>query len=485
MKIYNTLTRQKEDFEPIKENQVKMYACGVTVYDLCHIGHACQAIIYDIIRKYFQYKGFDVTYVRNYTDVDDKIINKAKSLGISALTHAQNMIDEAEKDMASLEIKPADITARVTENMDEIIKFVQGLIGKDYAYAALNGDVYYKVRKFKDYGKLSNRNIDELEHGVRIDVNEQKEDVLDFALWKSAKEGEISWDSPWGKGRPGWHIECSAMSIKYLGETFDIHGGGKDLIFPHHENEIAQSEALTGKPFANYWIHNGLVTINGQKMSKSLGNFITIKDAVKDFNAEVIRFVIISNTYSSNIDFNDDTFTNAEKRMYYFYQTLNRVKQFVENNSAENGNNSNIQLVDSIIPQFVEAMDDNFNTALAVGNLSVVFKYLNDLLANNKVSLNDKAFTLDSIISKITEIADIVGLFKQEPDKFVTEIKEKYIKLKNINVSEVEGLIEKRLQAKLNKDYAASDEIRDKLISMGIAIKDIGTVTQWDLKDLV
>lgn len=296
MKIYNSMTRKKEEFKPIEEGKVKMYACGITVYDLSHIGHARQAIVYSMIAEYLRFRGYDVKYVRNYTDVDDKIINRANILGKDPLDFSKEQIREAEIDMKELHVKDADVKPKAYENIDNIIKFVQGLIKKGYAYESSNGDVYYIVRKFNEYGKLSNRNIDELINGVRKNVEVGKRDPLDFALWKAAKPGEISWNSPWGKGRPGWHIECSAMALNELGEMIDIHGGGKDLIFPHHENEIAQSEALNGKTFAKYWSHCGLIKINGEKMSKSLGNSLTIRDALKKYDYEVIKYVFMQNT---------------------------------------------------------------------------------------------------------------------------------------------------------------------------------------------
>ena len=302
MKIYNSMTGKKEEFKPIDGNNVKMYACGVTVYDLSHIGHARQAIVYAMIADYLRYRGYNVKYVRNYTDVDDKIIKRANELGKDALEFSREQIAETEKDMSALHITDADEKTKASEYINQIIEFVQGLIDKGYAYKAENGDVYYRVRKFAEYGKLSHRNVDDMLNGVRIELEEGKEDPIDFALWKSAKPGEIYWESPWGKGRPGWHIECSVMALNTLGETIDIHGGGRDLVFPHHENEIAQSEAYTGKHFANCWSHCGLIKINGEKMSKSLGNSLTIRDALKMYNYEVIKYVMLSKHYGSDVE---------------------------------------------------------------------------------------------------------------------------------------------------------------------------------------
>ena len=342
MKIYNSMTGKKEEFKPIKDGEVKMYACGITVYDLSHIGHARQAIVYSMIKNYLEYRGYKVTYVRNYTDVDDKIINKANALGKNAIEFSREQIEETEKDMAGLHVAPADIQTKASEYIDKIIDFVQKLIDKGYAYVAPNGDVYYSVRKFKDYGKLSHRNVDDMLNGVRIELEEGKEDPIDFALWKSAKPGEISWDSPWGKGRPGWHIECSAMALNTLGETIDIHGGGRDLLFPHHENEIAQSEALTGKTFANYWSHCGLIKINGEKMSKSLGNSLTIRDALKMYDYEVIKYLMFSKHYGSDMDILDSDFLMAEKHMYYFYISIKQMEDFI-NTYGGNVNGETLQ----------------------------------------------------------------------------------------------------------------------------------------------
>ena len=484
LKVYNTLTGKKEDFVPQDKNNVKMYACGITVYDACHIGHARQAIVYDIINKYLEFRGYGVTYVRNYTDVDDKIINKAREAGIDPLIYANRKIEEAEQDLGMLNIAPADISPRVSENIDIIIDFIKGLIDKGYAYSTEKGDVYFSVRKFPYYGKLSNRNIDELEHGVRKDVEELKEHPLDFALWKAEKEGEISWDSPWGKGRPGWHIECSAMSIKHLGESFDIHGGGKDLIFPHHENEIAQSEALTGKQFSKYWVHNGLITIDGQKMSKSLNNYITIKESCERYHPEVVRFCMILNHYSSNIDLSNDTIDAAEKRLYYFYKTLDKINRFVQENSYAQGVCLNLGLVDDIENSFKNAMDDDFNTALAVSNFSSVFKYANELLNKKKENVQDRAVTLKLVKEKVLKVSEPLGIFREDPEDFISKIRNKYISLKGINVDEVNNLVLSRQNAKNDKNYAKADQIRNELDQKGIIIQDIGDRAEWDIKEL-
>ncbi len=487
MKITNSMTGKKEEFIPIEEGKVRMYACGITVYDLSHIGHARQAIVYAMITDYFRYKGYDVEYVRNYTDVDDKIIKKANELGKDALEFSREQIDETEKDMAGLHISDADVKPKASEYINKIIDFVSKLIEKGYAYSTPKGDVYYRVRKFKDYGKLSHRNIDELLNGVRVDVEEGKEDPIDFALWKSAKPGEISWSSPWGQGRPGWHIECSCMVLDNLGETIDIHGGGRDLIFPHHENEIAQSEALTGKPFAHYWSHCGLVKINGEKMSKSLGNSLTIRDALKMYNYEVLKYVMFEKHYNSDIDILDDDYLQAEKHTYYFYNTILKMNEFI---SLYNGNAEGQILQDeevtTIKEKFEEVMDDDFNTSAAIANLHNIFKYANNIIKFAKKDNREKvANTLRYILQEISKTyGTVLGFFKQDPAKFIEEMKDKYLKKINIAKSDIEEKIAERKDAKQNKDYEKADKIRNQLDEKGIMLNDTANGTTWDIKEL-
>jgi cysteinyl-tRNA synthetase len=486
MKIYNSMTRKKEEFKPIEDGKVKMYACGITVYDLSHIGHARQAIVYSMIAEYLRFRGYEVKYVRNYTDVDDKIINRANMLGKNALEFSKEQIIETEKDMEALHVKDADVKPKASENIDNIIKFVQGLIDKGYAYSTDNGDVYYIVRKFEGYGKLSNRKIDELLNGVRKDVDEAKRDPLDFALWKAAKPNEIYWDSPWEKGRPGWHIECSTMALNELGETIDIHGGGKDLIFPHHENEIAQSEALNGKEFAKYWSHCGLIKINGEKMSKSLGNSLTIRDALKKYNFEVIKFVFLQKHYTSDIDILDKDFLDSEKHLYYFYNTIKDAKIFIENHK---GQNNNILLDDDISSEieknFILSMDDDFNTPIVISDLYSYFKYINSKLKDiNKSNYEITANTLNNILNKIISLYGILGLFTQDSDVFINELKNKYLKELNISEEDINLKIKNREIAKENKDFYTADSIRDELLNLGIVLKDTRNKTYWDLKKL-
>ena len=486
MKIYNSMTGKKEEFKTLEEGKVKMYACGITVYDLSHIGHARQAIVYAMIADYLRYRGYDVKYVRNYTDVDDKIINRANLLGKNAIDFSREQIEETEKDMAALHINDADIKTKASEYIDKIIEFVEKLIEKGIAYSTEKGDVYYSVRKFKDYGKLSNRKIDELLNGVRKDVEEGKKDPLDFALWKSAKPGEIYWESPWGKGRPGWHIECSVMALNTLGETIDIHGGGKDLVFPHHENEIAQTEALTEKEFAKYWSHCGLIKINGEKMSKSLGNSLTIRDALKKYNYEVIKYVMFLKHYTSDIDLLDNDYTLAERHLYYFYNTISNIEKLLLENKVENVNNFlPDDISESIKTNFVEAMDDDFNTTVALSELYSIFKYLNNAIKKmNKGNKEQTLNTIKRVVTNLKEVYSILGLFEQVPAEFIAELKNKYIKELDISENEIIELVNKRLDAKKNKDFETADNIRNELNDKGIILNDTKEGTTWDLKGL-
>ena len=486
MKIYNSMTGKKEEFKTLEYKKVKMYACGITVYDFSHIGHARQAIVYAMIAEYLRYRGYNVKYVRNYTDVDDKIIKRANFLNKNALEFSREQIEETEKDMIALHIKDADVKPKASENIDNIIRFVERLIEKEYAYISDNGDVYFMVRKLPNYGKLSNRKIDELLNGVRKDIEEGKRDPLDFALWKSAKEGEIYWNSPWGKGRPGWHIECSAMALNELGETIDIHGGGKDLIFPHHENEIAQSEALTGKKFATYWSHCGLIKINGEKMSKSLGNSLTIRDALRKYNYEVIKYMFFLKHYTSDIDISDIDFSVAENHLYYFYNTINNINKFIDNNPIDlkQGVLDN-DLIENIIPDFIDAMDDDFNTAVALSKLYSIFKYLNSILNKNNINSDIKiSNTLYTILKNVKEVYGILGLFEQNAQQFIDLLKNKYISILNITPEYINKKIVQRTEAKLDKNYKLADDIRNELIKKGIVLKDTKEGTFWDINNL-
>ena len=450
MKIYNTLTGKKQDFIPLESGKVKMYACGITVSGEAHIGHAYQALIYDIIRKYLQKSGYDVTYARNYTDVDDKIIAKSNETGIPADKYAEDMIKNIDKQMARLKVDDPDVWLKATKSIDDIIAFVKTLIEKGHAYATDKGDVYFSVESFPEYGKLSHRNLEDAKNGVRVDNDEMKKNPLDFALWKSAKEGEPSWPSPWGEGRPGWHIECSTMNKTAFGEQIDIHGGGRDLIFPHHENEIAQTEALTGKQFAKYWIHNGLIKVNGQKMSKSLGNSLFLKDLLDKYSDETIKFALLSTNYRGDINITDNLFPDAEAHLLDFYKIIKAVLDKGE----LSGENKDID------DDFNRAMDDDFNTALAISNLFGYFKKI-------KAKLNTGDDTAKADVNQIIKTYSLLGLFKSNPTEFISA----YEKVVDIP-EEVIAIANERLIARQNKDWAKSDELRAKILELGYTVKD-------------
>ena len=476
------MTKKKEEFVPINGNNVTMYACGVTVYDLSHIGHARQAIVYSMMADYLRYKGYNVKYVRNYTDVDDKIIKRANEYGKNALEFSKEQIEETEKDMAGLHITEADVKTKASEYIDKIIEFVERLIEKGYAYKTEKGDVYYSVRKFKEYGKLSHRNVDDMLNGVRIELEEGKKDPIDFALWKSAKPGEIYWESPWGKGRPGWHIECSVMALDTLGQTIDIHGGGRDLLFPHHENEIAQSESLTGKKFANIWSHCGLIKINGEKMSKSLGNSLTIREALKKYDYETIKYVMFSKHYGSDVDLSDNDYSLAENHLNYFYTSIKEMNKYIKDNLVKEYDVKD-DIADSIIPKFVENMDEDFNTTAS--NLYNIFKYANNIMKTSKdKTKEDIANILRKILKNVHEVYSVLGLFDQNPDEYITKLKNKYLKELNIDEENIKQEIEKRAKAKQNKDFEKADKIRNDLEAKGIILKDSKEGTLWDFKSL-
>lgn len=478
------MTKKKEEFVPINGNNVTMYACGVTVYDLSHIGHARQAIVYSMMADYLRYKGYNVKYVRNYTDVDDKIIKRANEYGKNALEFSKEQIEETEKDMAGLHITEADVKTKASEYIDKIIEFVERLIEKGYAYKTEKGDVYYSVRKFKEYGKLSHRNVDDMLNGVRIELEEGKKDPIDFALWKSAKPGEIYWESPWGKGRPGWHIECSVMALDTLGQTIDIHGGGRDLLFPHHENEIAQSEALTGKKFANIWSHCGLIKINGEKMSKSLGNSLTIREALKKYDYETIKYVMFSKHYGSDVDLSDNDYSLAENHLNYFYTSIKEINKYIKDNLVKEYDVKD-DIADSIIPKFVENMDEDFNTTASIANLYNIFKYANNIMKTSKdKTKEDIANILRKILKNVHEVYSVLGLFDQNPDEYITKLKNKYLKELNIDEENIKQEIEKRAKAKQNKDFEKADKIRNDLEAKGIILKDSKEGTLWDFKSL-
>ena len=457
MRIYNTLTRKKEEFVPIEEGKVKMYVCGPTVYNYFHIGNARPFVVFDTMRKYLEYRGYKVKFVQNFTDVDDKIINRAKEEGISAGEVSEKYIAEYYKDAAALNVKKASVHPKVTETMNDIIKFVEELIEKGYAYES-DGDVYYRTRKFEGYGKLSGKNIDDLIAGARIAVGEKKEDPLDFALWKARKEdSEIAWESPWGMGRPGWHIECSAMSRKFLGNTIDIHCGGEDLQFPHHENEIAQSEAHNGCEFAHYWMHNGYINIDGQKMSKSLGNFKTVRDLLENYDGEVLRFLILSGHYRGPIDFNPEILTQSQNGLKRMRNAKSNLKHLIASGSGTmtDEEKSKLEDYDQYRDKFIAAMDDDLNTADAISAVFELITAINTAVAGGA----SKEFAQKSM-DILMELSTVLGLLQQEVEETV-EIDD-----------DLQALIDERQQARKDKNFARADEIRDMLKAQGITLKD-------------
>ena len=456
MKIYNTLTRKKEEFVPINENEVKVYVCGPTVYNFFHIGNARPFVVFDTLRKYLEYRGYKVTFVQNFTDVDDKILKRANEEGITPLEVGEKYIGEYYKDAQALNVKKATVHPRVTENIPEIIDFVQKLIDKGYAYE-VDGDVYYSTRKFPEYGKLSGQNIEELEAGARIMIGEKKKDPLDFALWKAQKEGEgLAWESPWGMGRPGWHIECSVMSTKYLGETIDIHAGGQDLQFPHHENEIAQSEACTGKKFANYWMHNGYITIDNEKMSKSKGNFFTVRDILQEYEGEVMRFFLLSGHYRGPINFSRDLMEQAKNGLTRMRNAKSNLEHLVSagaDGAVTEDEAAKLEALGKYREQFIEAMDDDLNTADA---LSAIFELIRDVNTDVKDGAT-KEFA-QKALDLLMELATVLGLLQVEEDKGVDD--------------EIQKLVDERQAARKAKDFKRADEIRDMLKAQGIILED-------------
>lgn len=451
MKIYNSLTRKKEAFSPLEEGKVKMYACGITVSGEAHIGHAFQALIYDIFRKFLQKQGYEVTYARNYTDVDDKIIAKSRETGIPADEYARMMIEKINGVMRKFNVDDPTLWLKATENIGNIIDFVQRLIEKGHAYPAENGDVYFDVATFPAYGQLSGRSTEDALDGVRVENDDCKKNAYDFALWKAAKAGEISWDSPWGKGRPGWHIECSAMIRKAFGEQLDIHGGGRDLIFPHHENEIAQSEALTGKRMAKYWLHNGLIKVNGQKMSKSLGNSLLMEELLQKYSPEAIKFALLSSSYRGDVNVTDSLFPEAEAHLVRFYTLIGKaIAAFPQEEGAEA----------EIDERFDRAMSDDFNTALALSDLFGYFKEVSRLLAEGDPRAR-------RIVNQIVKTYSLLGLFRRDPNGYLA----RYAPAEEIP-AEVKSVAEERFAARAAKDWAKSDELREKLKQMGYAVKD-------------
>ncbi|UOQ49475.1 cysteine--tRNA ligase [Gracilibacillus caseinilyticus] len=459
--IYNTLTRKKEEFKPLEPNQVKMYVCGPTVYNYIHIGNARPAIVFDTVRRYFEYKGYHVDYVLNFTDVDDKLIKAARELGEEVPAIAERFITAYKEDVGALGVKEAVHHPRVTETMDDIIRFIATLIDKGHAYAA-DGDVYFKTRSFDNYGKLSHQSIDELRSGARIQIGEKKQDPLDFALWKQAKEGEIAWDSPWGQGRPGWHIECSAMAKKYLGDTIDIHAGGQDLTFPHHENEIAQSEAGNGTSFANYWMHNGYINIDNEKMSKSLGNFVLAHDLIQKHDPKVVRFFMLSVHYRNPINFSDALLESAKNSFDRIENALTNLahRQQSSVNISED-NEEWLTAIEQFKVQFEKEMDDDFNTANAIAVIFDLVKEANHYLQSDQTHTD----VLQTFMDTLNDWLIVLGIPMTSESDLLDE--------------EIEELIEQRITARKNKDFQLADQIRDDLKAKNIILEDTPQGTRW------
>ncbi len=487
--VYNTLTRRKSPFEPQEPGRVGMYVCGPTVYDMSHIGHARVYVAFDVIYRWLQASGYDVTYVRNYTDVDDKIIARSHQTGMTADELAERFIVEYQRDMDTLGVLKPSVEPRVTGSMDEIVAFVGLLIERGHAYAS-KGSVYFAVRSFAEYGKLSGRAVDDMRSGSRVDVGDEKRDPLDFALWKAAKPGEPSWDSPWGAGRPGWHIECSAMSAQHLGPTFDIHGGGKDLIFPHHENEIAQSEGAHGVTFARYWLHNGFVTIDEEKMSKSLDNFFTIREVLERYEPEVLRTFLLSTHYRSPISFSDAAIDEIQRKVVYYYETLRKMDGFSAQFDSREGPSA-ADLFDLDVPgAFREALDNDFNTAKAFAVAAEVFHIGNELcdaakqprLGGRKLKAPDRSRLVGELRAQIAVMGKVLGLWGEEPGEYCDRLRGRQAQQVGVDVAEVDRLMAERTAARASKDFARGDELRDELAALGVEVLDFPTGSDWRVK---
>jgi len=461
IRLYNTLTRKQEIFEPLNSGIVTMYVCGPTVYDYFHIGNARPLVVFDTLRRYFEYRGYKVKFVQNFTDIDDKMINRANQEGITVKELGDRFIREYYIDAEGLNIRLADVHPRATEHIPDMIEFIQQLIDKGLAYIA-DGDVYFDTAKFPEYGKLSHQNFDELEAGARVEVNENKRSPMDFVLWKAQKPGEPAWNSPWGPGRPGWHIECSVMSMKYLGQTIDIHGGGQDLIFPHHENEIAQSEALTNKPLARFWLHNGYINVNDQKMSKSLGNFFTVRDISKEYDLEVIRVFMLLSHYRSPINFSRELLDQAKSALDRLYNARLRLQDIVaqtDNGALSPEERAFVEKLPEYRQRFIEAMDDDFNTANAMG---VIFDLVKDI--NINVDDGASAASAGAALDMLNELTGVMGLLYKDQKRLDDEI---------------EQMIQRRQEARARRDWATADRIRDELKAKGIALEDTPQGVRW------
>ncbi len=488
LKVYNTLTNKKEEFIPQHDGRVGMYACGVTVYDFSHIGHARAMVVFDVVQRYLSYCGYAVTFVRNYTDVDDKIIRRANDEGVSFREISERFIREFDDDMRALGVENPTHTPRATDYIPDMVDMVAMLIDKDHAYE-VDGDVYFDVASFDEYGKLSGKDTESLLAGARVDVDERKRSPLDFALWKKTKEGEPSWPSPWGPGRPGWHIECSAMSRRILGDTFDIHGGGMDLIFPHHENEIAQSECASGRDFARYWLHNGFVNINKEKMSKSLKNFLTIREVLQAYHPEVIRLFLLSHHYRSPVDFSEQNLLEARAGLDRFYTLLKSLQELKQRGSdapleTDGSARNALREIKSFPAKLRESMDDDFNTAAALGHLHSLTRTVNGLVdrCTKDPGYRIPALVVEKALDAFFECKRVLGLFAEAPDAYFERQAQDGLSASGLTRNEIEDLVAERLEAKKDKDWPRADAIRDSLAEKGIMLKDTPQGTEWSVK---
>jgi cysteinyl-tRNA synthetase len=487
-KIFNTATRKKEVLQTIKESTVGIYVCGITAYDVCHVGHARAAIVFDVAVRHLRASGYRVTYVKNFTDIDDKIIDRANKDGVNIREIAEKYIKLHDEDMAALGVTTPDVTPKATEHMGEMIALIGVLVEKGNAYA-VDGDVYFAVNSFSQYGCLSGRNLEEMMAGARVEINDKKKNPLDFVLWKKSKEGEPFWESPWGKGRPGWHIECSAMSRKYLGETFDIHGGGEDLVFPHHENEIAQSQAATGKPLANYWMHNGFVKINAEKMSKSLGNIFPVREILKIYHPEVLRLFMLQSHYRSPVDYSESSLAEARSGLVRCYTTLQLLKENMvkQGNSTAVANEKNlakqqeyISKLKDLKEKFNNSLDDDFNTAQALGYVFEAVRLTNNFMATEKnLPAEIKANILDEAKKEFDHFGAVLGVCQDDPDHFFNLDREIEVQKRGLNVGEIENLISERQAARTAKDWTKADAIRKELADLHVVLKDSALTTSW------
>ena len=487
LKIHNTLTKRKEVFAPIQEGKVGMYVCGVTAYDMCHVGHARSAVVFDVIVRYLKYKGYAVELIKNFTDVDDKIIARANAENTTIQEISERYIAEHNRDMDELGIERPTHTPKATEYISEMISLIEILLNKGLAYV-VEGDVYYAVEAFPSYGKLSGRNLADMSAGARVDVDDRKRNPFDFALWKASKEGEPWWESPWGKGRPGWHIECSVMSQKLLGDTFDIHGGGEDLVFPHHENEIAQSEGANGKPLAKYWLHNGFIKINSEKMSKSLGNVFTIRDILRQYHPEVVRFFFLQGHYRSALDFSDESLSEARAAMERCYSTLRRIDALRAAKAAPDKaplpkEQELAQKVTELPEKFAESMDDDFNTARVLGYFFDIVRTINALVGDEGGKVTPTLMVmLEAARKALIETGRVLGLFHEDPEQYFLKDRDREAQKLGLDIAAIEALIGERVQARAEKNWQRSDQIRDELAAKRIILMDSPQGTSWKIQ---